>query len=111
VDGPVSQASALEFITAAARKAQAHGLDCFLFDLRSAPSTKEPSHDYNIAYNHLCKLGFSPTSRVAMLVDPEDTSHQFFEVTAQNAGHPWRLFHREKDAAKWLTQQNAPATP
>ncbi|UCD51431.1 MAG: hypothetical protein JSW27_02130 [Phycisphaerales bacterium] len=108
VDGPITRESALEFITEAARAADTQGLDRFLFDVRGASNVKRPLHDYEIAHDHLRKLGFSPVSRVALLVSPGDQTHDFFELTAANAGHVWKVFDDEDAATDWLRWRKAP---
>jgi hypothetical protein len=94
--------SAIEFITAAAQVAEDRGVKSFLFDMRAALNAKSPLHDYQIANHHLRGLGFGARSRVALLVSPGDDSHDFFELTAGNAGHQWRVFDDEKKATEWL---------
>lgn len=94
--------SALKFITAAAQVAEDHGVECFLFDVRGSSNIMSPLDDYRITRHHLPGLGFTGVSRVALLVSPGDTTHDFFEVTARNVGHIWRVFDDEQTAVEWL---------
>jgi|GEM_PF-655485 len=102
VGGTITFESALEFIAEAARKASVHRLDSYLFDLREASNAKRPFHDFEIAHHRLRALGFSSVSRVALLVNPNDQTHDFFKLTAGNAGHNWRIFNDENGAMDWL---------
>lgn len=110
VEGPITLESALEFITEAARQADTCGLDNFLFDVRGAFNAKSILHDYQIANYHLRGLGFSLASRVALLVSPGDKTHDFFELTAANAGHSWKVFEDEGVAVDWVRREKAPAS-
>jgi hypothetical protein len=107
VEGSITRESALEFMAEAARTADAHSLNRFLFDVRRAANVKRPFHDYEIANHHLRELGFTPASRVALLVSPGDTTHDFLELTAANAGHAWKVFDSEAAATAWLRRRKA----
>ena len=110
VEGLIDMPSALDFISEAAKMADDQSLNRFLFDVRSAFNAKSPFQDYDIANKHLRKLGFTFGSTVAILVRSGDTSHEFFELTAFNAGHPWRVFDDEEAAVAWLSQPEAAPT-
>jgi hypothetical protein len=111
IEGPITQRSALEFIAEAAQEADARRLNAFLFDVRRASNSKSVFEDYEIANRHLRKLGFSVASRVVLLVNPGDKTHDFFELTASNAGHLWKVFDEEETAAAWLERQRTGPAP
>lgn len=95
---------ALEFIAAAAQVAEEYDIQSFLFDLRDSSNVKSPTDDYKIANHHLRDLGFRFSARVALLVTPDDKTHDFLQVTAANAGHNWQLFDNEQAATEWLQE-------
>ena len=64
-----------------------HNINQYLFDVRGSHNIKSPFHDYQIAHHHLRGLGYNQVSKIAFLVKEGDTSHDFFQITAANAGY------------------------
>jgi hypothetical protein len=81
---------------------QEKNINRFLFDLRSAPSLTNPAHDYNFAHYDMKDLNMPRNHRAALLVDPEDKSHDLFETVMVNAGYSTRLFQDKCTAITWL---------
>jgi len=50
----------------------------------------------------LPKQDLSTSARVALLVAPEDHSHDFVELVVRNAGYNVRLFRNEGQAKSWI---------
>jgi hypothetical protein len=102
VNKPITRQLAFEFNQAAAKLALEHDLDAYLFDLRGVVNVESPTYNYMIAYEDAPQMAFSRTARIAVLHDPGDTSHQFVETVALNAGYNMKLFTAEQDALAWL---------
>jgi hypothetical protein len=104
----ITMESALAAITRAAQVGAEHEIGDFLFDMRDGENVKTPVHDYHLTHHHLHGLGYSRTSRMAFLVAEEDTSHDFFQITAANAGYSQcRVFKDEETATSWLRREDS----
>ncbi len=100
---PITMASTLEFLTCAAQTGVDHHINQYLFDVRESHNIKSPFHDYQIAHHHLRGLGYNQASKIAFLVTEGDASHDFFQITAANAGYyQCRVFDGEDKATSWL---------
>jgi hypothetical protein len=65
----------------------------------------DPLENYHYAHADARPHGFPRDSRVAILADPDDTSHGFAELVACNAGYAVRVFHAREAAIDWLGEQ------
>ena len=65
------------------------------------PTVVSAEHQQKIRHA-LKELGFKPHSRSAIVVDPEDKTHDFFETCTMNAGYNWRVFSDADLASQWL---------
>jgi hypothetical protein len=99
---PMTKALALDVLKDAARQAAKQGVCNLLIDARGTPSVKTTVEDYDIAYYRLQELGFTRDSKSAILVDPDDKTHDFFETCTMNAGYNWRIFSDADLASQWL---------
>ena len=99
---PITKTLALDLLQDVARRATKHGIDNLLIDARGAPSMKSSIEDYNIINYRLEELGFKRWSKSAIVVDPEDKTHHFFETCTKNAGYNWRVFSDADHATQWL---------
>lgn len=77
----------------------------FLFDVRKAPNVQSIVHDYYFVYEEMDALGFKSGSRSALLVSPNDKSHDFIETAFRNAGFNVRIFTDESSAISWLKKK------
>ena len=102
VCAPVTKALFLDCLKAAVERAAKCGMGNFLIDARSAPSIKTTVEDFDIANYRLQELGFERSSKSAIVVDPEDKTHDFFETCTMNAGYNWRIFSTVDLATQWL---------
>ncbi|MFO7584917.1 MAG: hypothetical protein R6W69_09315 [Anaerolineales bacterium] len=76
-----------------------YNINRYLTDLTECRNVDSLVDNYNYAYRDLpADPVIDPSARVALLVSPEDHSHDFVEVTCRNAGFDVTLF-RERDAA------------
>jgi hypothetical protein len=78
------------------------GITNYLFDARKRKNISNVTENYNFSYKDVGLLNYDKTHRSAMLVDPDDHSHDFVETTMINAGYNAKIFHDESEAIKWL---------
>ena len=75
------------------------GITRHLVDLTEAKHVDTVINTYEFAYKDMRLLpGINKDARVAVLVSPEDHSHDFVETVTRNAGQNVTLF-RDRDAA------------
>lgn len=104
VQGDITRERAQEFARQALERAKARGIGRFLYDLRGARNVEDPADNYFFAYQDLGRIGRRRDDRSALLVAPEDRSHDFVETIIKNAGYNTRLFREEAAALWWLTE-------
>jgi hypothetical protein len=76
-----------------------HNINRYLTDLTECRNVDSVIDNYNYAYLDLpSNPAIDRSAQVALLVAPEDHSHDFVEITCQNAGFNVTLF-RDRDAA------------
>jgi hypothetical protein len=91
----------------AARLANERNIKKFLFDVRKAPNLQSVTEDYTYAYKEMDRFGFSRTMRSALLVSPDDRSHDFIVTAFQNAGYMIEHFTDEGSAISWLEKEES----
>lgn len=75
------------------------GISRHLVDLTEAKHVDTVMHTYEFAYKDMQLLpGINKNARVAVLVSPDDHSHDFVETVTRNAGQNVTLF-RDREAA------------
>ncbi|MBN2313209.1 MAG: hypothetical protein JXM79_04725 [Sedimentisphaerales bacterium] len=99
---PVTKTLLLDLLADALRRARELGVSRYLIDARGVPSMKTTIEDYDIVNYRLKELGFERRSKAAMIVDPEDKTHNFFEICSMNAGYNWQIFTDADLASQWL---------
>jgi hypothetical protein len=99
---PMTKTLFLALLKNAVVQAREHGVFKYLIDARGMPSIKTTIEDYDIVNYRVQELGFERRSKAAMIVDPEDKIHGFFETCAMNAGYIWRIFTDADLANQWL---------
>jgi hypothetical protein len=76
-----------------------HNINRYLTDLTECRNVDSVIDNYNYAYLDLPSVpAIDRSAQVALLVAAEDHSHDFVEITCQNAGFNVTLF-RDRDAA------------
>jgi hypothetical protein len=78
------------------------GIKAYLFDLRNVKNVSNLVDNYGFSYKDISKLKVDRIAPHAILVDPDDDSHNFIETTMLNAGYNARIFFDESDAIKWV---------
>jgi hypothetical protein len=91
---------------AVAERMAEQGIKAVLVDVSSVRNVATVHENFNFANYEANQLDFPRHSRVAILVDPDDHSHNFIETVFQNAGYSCRIFQDEDSAIEWLTAQN-----
>jgi len=75
----------------------------YLLDATDARNTESVMDGYDFAYRDMQVVdGIDPRARVALLVAPEDHSHDFIETTSKNAGFDVTLFRDAPSALHHL---------
>lgn len=103
VNVPLTREVALSFTRDAIDLAQRYGVRAILFDVRGHRAVDGMLNQYDYA-RKLEELGLDPASRIAVLVDPDDDSHDFVETTSRNRGVLLKIFYDEHDVHDWLRQ-------
>jgi hypothetical protein len=92
-----------DFISQTAGKSKKYEIDNFLFDLRHAPNRTGLFDHYYFVYRRSKELGFSPKSKHALVVSPENmVDYGFIETILKNAGYRSKMFLDELAAIEWL---------
>jgi hypothetical protein len=82
------------------------GINMYLVDLTEAINLDYASESLMYAYEDLeIPSGINRTACVAMLVSPDDHSHDFVETVLRNAGHNVTLFRDRELAIKHLSKE------
>jgi hypothetical protein len=99
---PITAKFAVEYGQATTAFALERGIHNQLIDVRGMPNVDSVQHNYDFAYKDLQDFEDHHHSRIAVLIDPTDRTHDFIEVVARNAGYDVRLFTEEQRAIDWL---------
>ncbi|MFC1816812.1 hypothetical protein ACFL0M_12975 [Thermodesulfobacteriota bacterium] len=105
VNVPLVKELALSFTRDAIQLAKKHGIDAILLDVRGQRTVDGVYNQYDYACK-LQELGMTPWTRIAVLADPDDNSHDFFETVTRNRGFHFQLFRDELKAHDWLRKIN-----
>ena len=106
IEGDVTAEFAREFTLAADAVGKKEGIDRYLVDSRTSRNILSASDNYYYAYREMNGMQLSRAARSAILVDPEDKSHDFVETVSQNAGFNVRVFRDEQEAIAWLREKD-----
>ena len=97
--GEINRKLGLERVIEAHALGAKLGINRYLVDLTEAKNVDSIHESYEYAYeDSKTANGIDRGARAAMLVDPEDHSHDFVETALRNAGHNVTLF-RDRDSA------------
>lgn len=99
---PVTAKMLGELADKAIALARQHRILKHLVDVRQVSNVSSPVEQYQLAHEDAKQMALDPLSRIAVLVNPQDPSHDFMETVLQNAWYNCRLFADEKTALKWL---------
>jgi hypothetical protein len=83
-----------------------HNINRYLTDLTECRNVDSVVDNYNYAYLDLpSDPVIDPSARIALLVSPEDHSHDFVELTCRNAGFNVILFRDRDEAIQHLVRE------
>lgn len=74
-------------------------------DARGSRNVISTFDNYTYGYREMAELGLRQNIRSAVVIDPEDKTHNFIETVIQNAGYVTRMFKDENEALEWLFQE------
>ena len=80
------------------------GVHNYFFDVRNVKNISNVTDNYNFAHHDVSSLNIEKTGRHAILVSPDDHSHDFIETSMLNAGYNVKIFHDEDQAINWLEE-------
>jgi hypothetical protein len=93
-----------EFAANAIEEARRHGLRKFLVDVRGTSNVAATLEQFTLGHKDMDEFALDRSSRIAILADAADRSHDFIETVFLNAGFDCRLFSTEDAALKWLEE-------
>jgi len=100
VTGNITRQTIMPGVVAAHALGGKLALDCYLVDATDATNIETITDNYTFAYSDMRNTeGIDKYARIAVLVSPDDHSHDFVETVARNAGLNFRLF-RDRDQAE-----------
>ena len=100
--GAITGDAEKEFAEKAIKEAKQHGIKKFLVDVGGTQNIAAIFEQFLFAYKDMNHLALEKSSRIAILADPGDRSHDLIETVLRNAGYDCRLFSDEDSALKWL---------
>ena len=81
------------------------GINRYFVDLTKSRNVESVADSYKFAYEDMKTPMIDKSARVAILVDPNDHSHDFIETVLQNSGHSVKLFTDRKLAKSYLLKE------
>jgi len=104
--GDINRAQTTESNLEAHALAAELGITRHLVDVTEARHIDTALNTYKFAYEDMrLSPGINKKARVAVLVSPEDHSHDFVETVARNAGQNVILFREREAAIKYLLEK------
>ena len=91
-----------EFAGEAIAEAKKRNIWQFLVDVRGVKNVASPFQHFSFGYDDMKELGLNKNSKIAILSDEGDRTHDFILTIFTNAGYNCRLFREEKMAMRWL---------
>jgi len=105
VVGTISRQLAIQYNLEAHALGKELGIDRFLLDFTECKNTDTVMRNYKYVYDDMKNPGINQAARTAMLVSPNEHSHDFIEALFRDAGADVTLFH-DRELALWhLTEK------
>ncbi len=104
VYGDITAELQKEFAGNAIRKSQEHNIINFLVDVSQVINTASVLDNYRFAHGDMMRFGQPRAAKIAVLVAPHDSSHNFVETVFKNAGYNFRLFKEKGEALAWFRE-------
>lgn len=106
VVGVVDSNLALEYTVKSHQLGREIGILNFLVDLIGARNMQSPVENYDFVISDLDESQFiDRRAKVAMLVSPDDDSHNFIETISRYSGYNVKIFRKLEDALGFLKQE------
>ncbi len=102
VTGPVTRETSMQFNLEAHALGKELGIHSYLVDLTESRNTDTVASNFRWANEDMRTEGIDRFARAALVVDPEDHSHDFVVVAGQNAGINLSLFTDRSLAERYL---------
>jgi hypothetical protein len=93
VVGTISRQLALAYNLEAHALGKELDISKFLLDFRECKNTDTVLRNYKYVYEDMQNPGINQSARTAMLVGPDDHSHDFIEALFRDAGADFTMFH------------------
>jgi len=104
VIGMISRQLALQYNLEAHALGKELGLDRFLLDFTECRNTDTVLRNYKYVYDDMKNPAINQEARTAMLVSPNEPSHDFIEALFKDAGTDFTIF-RDRELALWHLKQ------
>lgn len=78
------------------------GINCYLVDMIEARNADSVLNNYQFVHTDLRSSGINVHARVAVLVTPDDHSHDFVVLVSQNASNNVHIFNDRALAVQFL---------
>ncbi len=102
VVGNVTRESAMEHNIKAHSLGKKLGINKFLVDMTESRNADSVIDNYKFAYEDMTTPDIDPSARVACVIRPDDTSHDFVVTAMLNAGLNVATFNDVESAKKFL---------
>ncbi len=102
--GNIDRVIAMKNNIKAHKYASKYGINCFLLDLTECRNNESIIDNHKFAYKDMNVPDINKLARIAMLVDPEDHSHDFIEVVTRNSGLNVKKFISLEEAVRFLSE-------
>ena len=81
------------------------GINKFLVDLTESRNTESVIDNYKFAYEDMATPEIDPSARVATVINPNDTSHDFVITAMMNSGLNLGVFNDVEKAKQFLLER------
>ncbi len=102
VVGPITRELSLQYNLEAHAMGRELGIHNYLVDLTESRNTDTVASNFRWANDDMKMEGIDRTARAALLVDPDDRSHDFVVIAGQNAGINLSMFCDRGLAERYL---------
>ena len=102
VTGTITRQSSMMYNLEAHALGKSLGIRNYLVDLTESQNSDTVSNNFTFANEDMKGSGIDRAARAAILVDPNDRSHDFVVLAAQNAGINMSLFTDRSLAERYL---------
>lgn len=102
VSGPITPEISHQIALRTEAFADETGVKSVLFDLRDSRNVSSVAENYDLAYKELEELDIKRSTKAALLLSPDDCSHDYVVIALRNAGYNARKFIDVVKAEEWL---------